>query len=206
MSFCKVFFLDTDPLQDSNLFGFWYEQMPQYRKNKINNYKYDSDKRLSLGAGILLKKAMDSLNIDSPVLIDSNGKPYFENNPYYLSLSHSGNQAMCAVSDINIGCDIEQAENPRFNVAKRFFSKEENLKLDSFKTEKEKETMFFNIWTEKESYSKFTGLGLKCDFAAFDTEKTGTFFRHFDIAGYSSCICYGKTSDEIRVSHKIVSL
>ena len=49
-----LYAIRTDILSDTELFRQWYEVMPQDRRKKIDSFRFDKDKRLSLGAGILL--------------------------------------------------------------------------------------------------------------------------------------------------------
>ena len=99
------------------------------------------------------------LSVDKSKLefaIGKNGKPYFkENKNFHFNISHSKNAIAVAVSNTEIGVDIEKLRNADFRVCDRFF------------TETEKEYVgydnrrFFEIWTKKEAYIKLNGLALK---------------------------------------------
>ena len=168
----RIYIGDTENLKNSRIFGEYYEKMPDGRKKKIDKYKFDKDKRLSLGAGILLKKALEDIGIDyekEETAEYKNKKPYLKNHPeVHFNLSHSGNRVMCAVSANPIGCDVELIEKIDLNVAKRFFSETEYDYLSGKNTEEEKTVSFYRIWTLKESYVKALGEGLSIPLNAFD--------------------------------------
>ena len=88
-----------------------------------------------------------------------------ENIPLEFNLSHSGDYAICAISDDEVGCDIEKIKDVNLKIAKRFFSEEEynNVLKDN--------KLFFRYWTLKESYLKAKGIGIKgLDNAKIDIE------------------------------------
>ncbi|MBR3149966.1 MAG: 4'-phosphopantetheinyl transferase superfamily protein [Eubacterium sp.] len=159
MNSTKLYVLDCDALKDGELYRRYYEAMPQVRKNKIDKTKFDSDKRLSLGAGILLKRALDGFDT-SKIISKEFKKPYIEGCPLSFNLSHSGKYAAAAVSKSNVGCDIQQITPISDKVAKRFFCpSEQELIMKAGNEEKQRE-MFFRLWTLKESFIKATGDGM----------------------------------------------
>ena len=86
------------------------------------------------------------------------GKPYLKDFPdFYFNVSHSENAVAIAVSDKEIGIDIEFLRKPNLKVAERFFTKDEQ---EYIRTNPNQNTAFFEIWTKKESYYKYIGTGL----------------------------------------------
>ena len=81
-------------------------------------------------------------------------------------ISHSGNMALCAVSDEEVGCDIELPRGFDPNLARRFFHPTEQEWLFS-QPEAEQSTAFFRLWTCKESFLKALGLGLSLPLDSF---------------------------------------
>lgn len=89
------------------------------------------------------------------------GKPYLREYPFYFNLSHSGEYVVCAVSDQEIGADIQQCVSVNAErLAGRFFSEEECRGLSSYETEEEKRQFFFRLWARKEAYGKLIGEGI----------------------------------------------
>ena len=54
----RLLLLDTLVLKDEEIFRDFYEKMPIERKKKIDALKPEGSKRLCLGAGMLLDKAL----------------------------------------------------------------------------------------------------------------------------------------------------
>lgn len=89
------------------------------------------------------------------------GKPYLREYPYYFNLSHSGEYVICAMSDQEIGADIQQCVSVDVErLAGRFFSAEECKALTAYETESEKQQFFFRQWARKEAYGKLIGEGI----------------------------------------------
>ena len=89
--------------------------------------------------------------------------------PWYFNLSHSGEYAVCATSDAQIGCDIQRIGSERKRVAERFFHESERDYIaqatgaaDSAATpvQEERDHRFTRVWTMRESYAKMTGEGI----------------------------------------------
>lgn len=90
----------------------------------------------------------------------SNGKPYFPDYPqFHFSISHSGNYAVCAASDCEVGVDIQEIRPVKASIAERFFTETERMQMERV-TGDEEIRMLFRIWSAKESYVKLTGRGM----------------------------------------------
>ena len=87
------------------------------------------------------------------------GKPEITDFPKRFNLSHSGDYVVCAVSDGKVGVDIQKWVPFKERTAERFFAPEEWKLLQSLPVEQRTE-MFYRLWTRKEAYGKYTGLGI----------------------------------------------
>ena len=91
------------------------------------------------------------------------GKPAIANvleKKHYFNLSHTRSCAYVIVSDISeCGIDVEEKREIERTegLCKLVFSEEE---LDEYAIIKEKESMFYRIWTVKEAHLKALGTGL----------------------------------------------
>ena len=168
----SVFAATADCLSDEKLFDRLYETVHPRRKAKIDKMRLEKDRRLSLGAGLLLKKALTAIGIDYNNAVfaeDANGKPYIKGDKVFFNLSHSENCVMCAVSDKPVGCDVEMVGKYNEALAKRFFHKNEYAHILSLGNEEEKRAAFYRIWTQKESFVKAIGLGMRLPLDSFST-------------------------------------
>lgn len=164
---------NVDIYLDRVLFDEFYLTMPAERREKIDRLSFEKDKRLSLGAGVLLSKALSDFSRLSqvPCVPETGwkihngpfGKPYLSGFEgfFQFNLSHSGNQVFCAVNHGpgEVGCDVEKIRDGGLKVAERYFHPDE-LRLLSDKSPAERTECFYRLWTLKESYLKALGTGL----------------------------------------------
>lgn len=167
-----IYLADTYALSNPQLFETAYRTVSPTRRAKIDAVRFDKDKRLSLGAGLLLHIGLTECGLKAPFDIDYNefGKPFLaDNDGIFFSLSHSGTWAMCAISDVPVGCDIEIIKEADLKIAKRFFHPDEYEAILALATPESaaQSDMFFRIWTRKESYVKAIGKGLSLPFESF---------------------------------------
>lgn len=151
----------------------YYSLMSEKRKQKVNGFKNEKNKKQTVAGEMLAKKMIANyLNIplDKIVILeDENQKPYAENLNIHFNISHSDNMVICAISETAIGIDIEKLRPFNLKVAKRVCSEEELIYIFGFspaendfsKTDDTKIlTRFFEIWTQKESIIKQSGKGM----------------------------------------------
>ena len=135
--------------------------LSQYRKKRLETIWQEEKRRQSIGAERLLNKALEELypgfKPPADIILDNNGKPYISSKPLYFSLAHSGNIAACAVSDNNIGLDVQIEEAPREKIMRRVFSTRESEYVLSAT---DKNHAFTEVWTKKESKVKKSGAGI----------------------------------------------
>lgn len=88
------------------------------------------------------------------------GKPYLKNfSHFYFNISYSNDWIICGVDEFDLGIDIEFIQYMPKECLKYFFSKSER-KYFKQKSIDEQKILFFRLWTLKESYIKFKGIGL----------------------------------------------
>lgn len=149
------------------------------RKEKMERFKRENDKKLSTAAELLLIYALKQLdpNVELPLKVaeDDKGKPQletkitvtdelekkgFKKGTVYFNISHSNEYAVCSVSNDMIGVDIEWIKRGELQHPESILHKEE-AEVYSFVTNPlEKKKYFFECWTLKESYLKNLGIGL----------------------------------------------
>lgn len=164
----KIYTADVRSLTDARRFQQLYDRLSPERRSKVDRMRFEKDKCLSLGAGALLEAALAAEGVsDFTMTVSHDGKPRLahEKNVHF-NLSHSGTKVMCALSDSEIGCDVEQIKESDMKIAKRFFHPAEYEALMQC-GDTERNGLFFRYWTLKESFMKATGLGLQLPLDAF---------------------------------------
>lgn len=96
--------------------------------------------------------------------------PGADQSPHF-NLTHSGGFVALAISDGEIGIDIENLRpvTTAERLAKRFFSPEERKHVFELDGEA-RDHAFLRIWTQKEAYLKATGLGVGMPLRGVETE------------------------------------
>jgi len=159
----KLYLLDVTAFEDPMNFKKGYLGVKLSQQRKIDGFKFDKDKNLSLGSELLLKYVMINEGLDYNSLTIKKGrhnKPYVDVKDFYFNVSHSGKYALIAISNKEVGCDIEEIEKADINVVKRFFHENEYYKLLTLLQE-ERNDVFYRLWTMKEAYRKNKGVGLQ---------------------------------------------
>ncbi len=164
----KLYCCDISEISDEEYLRM-YAMCDTCRKEKIERLQQDPAKKLSAAAGMLARIGIgQALGIDPHTVSirrGKNGKPYAQDLDIHFSLSHSGNLAVCAISDCPVGIDVERMRKVDYRVAQKWFTVREQYYIFSEKRKQEKR--FFEIWTKKEAYVKRIGTGIS-DFSTFD--------------------------------------
>lgn len=172
----KLYTMDTEELSDEAYFKKCYESLSSGRQKKIDSYRFLADKKLSMGAGLLLDRGLAEYGLrEAQVRIaqGENGKPYLPDYPeIHYNLSHSGNMALAVFAGTEIGCDIEQLQAANIKLAKRFFCPREYEQIAELEGER-RDYAFCRFWTLKESFLKVTGMGMKLPLDSFEFRLPG---------------------------------
>lgn len=161
VAYCDVSDLDLDKS---------YNLLSKTRKEKVDNFRFIKDKKLSSGAYLLLVKLLEEENIINPTFkIEKYGKAHISNyENIHFNLSHSGKMVACAISDMNVGVDIEYNDpSIDLNIAKHYFFNQEYERIINSENPANE---FFKYWVLKESYMKYTGLGFHLELDSFEIE------------------------------------
>lgn len=170
-----VYFAFTHKLEDKALFEKLYQAVSPERQQKITRLVHEEDKRLSLGAACLLKRALADCGASySSIEYASGGKPYLAGcRNMFFNLSHSKDIVLCALSPLEVGCDVEKVGGASLAVAQRYFSPEEYHEIMKISSPEEQRLLFYRMWTLKESYIKATGQGLQMPLDGFRVQTAG---------------------------------
>lgn len=114
------------------------------QKEKALKYKNEIDQIRSLASSYLV----NSLS-NEPLLFNDMGKPFFENGPYF-NISHSGKYIVMAVSNKEVGVDIEENVEKNMSSLIRIFNEAEAKMI-------KEHADFYYLWCAKESLIKCIG-------------------------------------------------
>lgn len=129
------------------------------KKNiKINKYLKKVDKfRATIGEILLSNLVDDYYNLE--FYTNKYGKPYIKNKDIFFNISKSFDYVICAISNKEIGVDIEKVRDVDFSFIKRFTTKNEKKYI--LKSKDGLMDRIFQIYTLKEAYFKCKGINLK---------------------------------------------
>lgn len=149
MEWYKININDVSDSEYSEFFGLMCD------KKKVLRYKNIEDKKRSVCGEMLARRAISKMcGIDAKNLVfetKKSGKPYCKNADIEFSISHSGDYAVCAVSDKPIGIDIQKIAHYSEKTAKRVCSEKE---LSEIEKSEDKDAEFIKLWTKKEAILK----------------------------------------------------
>lgn len=119
---------------------------------QIKDYRPD-DKKRTLAGRYLLKKMVKELygREEFTLAFNENGKPMLDF--CFFSISHSGDYAVCAVSDSPVGVDIEHMKSFKQRDKYMLFT----LRESEYVNECDCQNRFYTLWTRKEAYVKAKG-------------------------------------------------
>lgn len=142
-------------------YNFFLTTLKLEKQIKISNILKDDDKKRSILGEILLIKLLNELNINyNSIIIIKNkyGKPYIKDLNLFFNISHSKDFVICAISNNEIGIDIEQIRETKESIINQFVTIKEKQYINEFKNKYNKRA--FEIFTLKESYFKCLGINL----------------------------------------------
>lgn len=120
------------------------EKVNDQQKEKALRYKNELDQVRSLASSYLINKLSKE-----PLLFNDMGKPFFEKGPYF-NVSHSGQYIVMAVSNKDIGVDIEENKEIDMSPLIRIFNEAEAKMI-------KEHADFYYLWCAKESLIKCIG-------------------------------------------------
>ena len=161
----KILFIrvPSDEIYD-NVFTFLQEKVSVECWDEARGFRHKGVAiRRILGealVGFALKKYWDLPLGSYRIARGEKGKPFIaDRENIFFNISHSGDYVVCAVSDSEIGVDIEKRAKARMEVAGRFFHEREVRMLEEV-SGNEQDKLFYDYWSVKESFLKYIGTGL----------------------------------------------
>ena len=172
---CRVYFWEIDESKHDE----WLDKLGMIvsveKYSRAMRFRFPIDRMLTICAEALVRSlACGQLKIrNKNIEFGQNefGKPYLKGYPkFYFNISHTRNALAVAVSDSEVGVDIERVKAAEHGISDRFFAlPEREYIVNSLNPDK----AFYEVWTRKESYIKYIGQGLSMSLTSFsvlDTE------------------------------------
>lgn len=155
--------------------------LPESRVSRYTSYSHPSNRLQSIAGEVLsrfaIQKFTGTANKDIEIGYGENGKPFITNlENVHFNISHSGDFVVCAVSNNEVGIDVERIRKVNLRIAERYFSASELYDLMQL-GEEERKTYFITLWTVKESYLKAIGKGLTQHLNSFTVTKSETGYQ-----------------------------
>ena len=151
-------------------YEIWYAQMAPERQEKTDAMRRDDHRKASVAADHLARAMIaEACGVAADFIRfrkDENGKPHAVDLPIHFNVSHSGDFVACAVDNNPVGIDIEQIRSIRPALVKKVCTEAEKAYVED--PEGEMLVRFFEVWTSKEAWFKYTGTGIT-DLKSVDT-------------------------------------
>lgn len=142
-----------------------YEGLSGSRKTHVDRFRKQADKDRSLAAELLLAKMMPQAKLHRK----ENGQPYLTGCDLKISIAHSDELVVCALSEEPVGIDAEKMRPIDLATAKHVCTEEELCYLTNGEALPQRGSLctdpatllrFYEIWTAKEAYFKNMGTGI----------------------------------------------
>lgn len=161
----KVYIMNISAINPHD--GKWRRLLSPRRAEKVNRLKQDNKKAQSIGVELLLRRALRDITGRNETVVwdtNENGKPYLTDYPeIHINFSHSGDYAACAVSNAPVGIDLQHCDEKKRLMYKCFAEDEVNY----IKNSPDKLSVFYELWTKKESLLKACGKGITVPLKSF---------------------------------------
>ena len=177
-------FLDSD----------WTPYLSEERKRAAARRRQTDARQQYLGAEALVNRALEIVGADvrlpARFVRTPYGKPYLETQcGFFVNWSHSGEYAVCAVSDLEVGIDIqEMSKTPGERLIRRILRPSEYEEWEREPREKQTET-FYRYWTAKESFLKMKGTGFYAPLDSFAVRLRGDGASVRELEGNTEYVC-----------------
>lgn len=160
----KLYILSLSNRFNISIFNNLLSYVSKEKAIQIKKLYNNMDKKLSLYAQVAVKVIIQKeFNIkisEIDIVNDDLGKPYIlGHQDIFFNISHTHNVIAVAFSDNRVGVDIEKETENSEAIAKRFFTEKEYEYITNDSADPTK--AFLKIWTKKEAFIKYLGLGLR---------------------------------------------
>ena len=138
-------------------------------KEQFHSFRLQEDKARLIISHIALRHIITYYTNIPTLLVEFQYKQYNKvylanktSNYLFFNLSHAHNKAVIAISNTEVGVDIEHIKNlvDIDELASVIYSCDESQQFSQLNCDQEKLNYFYTIWTKKEAYLKALSIGL----------------------------------------------
>lgn len=169
----RLFAIKNSLFDDDATFERQLALVDAERRKKVNSLALREKKNCSLAAGVILPLALKACGIAGEIKVERGlwDKPRLTSpQGVFFNLSHSGEWTVTAISDSEVGVDVQQVRPVDMRLATRFFAESERKILAEAGDNSER--LFYRLWTVKEAYLKAVGTGLNRPLNSFSVRMT----------------------------------
>lgn len=207
----KLFLMQLDlPLAEKSFLELEKFSSP-VRLEQSRKFRQPDDRARCLGAAFLLDFALKSLGSrfsSKDEVKDSLGRSFFPGSDFNFSLTHSEGWVACALSNADVGVDVETASLFDEGLADFFMSPTERARWENISAHlslDERQKYALDLWTLKEAYLKARGMGFQLPpesltitilgsrfevMGACDSKKSWNLQRKLLPGGYRLSLCW----------------
>ena len=175
MSSIKVLVKEIDMAYYDKHYQTHLDELYKERRDAVVRLKNRTAAIMSMATGIelqnIIHKECGMTTEDIAFDKNLNGKPYLNGaNGFCFNISHSGNMLVIAYGDEEMGVDVERIKEGNLKVAARCFTKEELAYINGNNSPREEilvHERFTKVWTMKEAYLKYKGIGISVPLNSF---------------------------------------
>ncbi len=212
-NYCYLFYLQVEELLSDPLFTSFFQQIPPSFQAEIIQYKNKKSAQASLLGKIVLQYALNTLSLSytlHDVKIGEKERPYLDGSIDF-NISHSSSIILLGICQrMRIGVDIEKHREINVDLFKKYFSEAE---WNAIGKAEHPASVFFDIWTMKESAIKCDGRGVEIlsqtyveDFHSNKIRCAENYYYYQPISiteKFSACIC---TPEKLNVEIRAIRL
>ena len=201
----NVYVTALEPI-GNELFTLLLESIDSKTRERILRLKRHEDQVRSLVghalAKMMLAKQLKKSVTELEFIRNQFGKYELAGYPLHFNITHAGQYTVCAIARSMIGVDIEKKEDRDYRLFKSVWSEEEKKQYSL-----EDCQSFYWLWTAKESYIKYLGVGFQANLEAITVQKDGrvvenglrsrAVIRHVSVHSHYTCaVCCEEKMDE----------
>ncbi len=150
-----------------------YSMLDDIKRARVEKIRQRKDKMRTVFGDLLARQLLSEVLKTAPEKLSFDytpfGKPLLSDGSYHFNISHSEDIVAVCVHDTPIGIDVEKINDIDPKIAMRFFAPAELLYLFGHEPKDadlekvlppDARLRFFEIWTAKEAYLKYSGEGM----------------------------------------------